>query len=1378
MKNHPTRTVVLTKPIPCLAIARAMGLDKTVQFMKTRLPILKLLVLYSLFAAASAFGQATLTWTGSPGDGTNLAVAVNWGGTLPSTANSDTAEWTGSVPGPLNLVYNNSAWASGFGQSGVHLHLTSGQTSPINISSTPGSGRGPIAFYNIVIDSGAGAFSFGGPDSANVINWVGRPTGAIHAMVNNSANKAILTPWIQYTAGGGAVWTLDFSGTGNWQCDSFMNNNNGVGMIIQVDGPGTVFWNPTGFLGNAGINSPIVINGGELVLQNPHIRLGNQAITMNGNFTFNMTNAAAEQTLSGVFSGGGTNRVVAGSLTLSGASTYTGDTILQGGTLVVAGAETPGVSGPLGLGMISFNGGALGFSVNNVFDYSSRFNTAAGQAYRFDTAGQSVTFTNTTGLTSSGGTLAKLGAGSLTLAGPSTYSGLTTVSVGKLVFQGAKSGAGNITVADSATLGVYATGTQVAPGTLALGSSGSTTLEFDNVNSTATAPLAPNTLTSAGTVTININSGTLSPGQSYPLLAWTSGSAPAVSLGVLNGFIGNLSTNGNSIRLNITATAYRWTGNNNSSWDLATANNWFQNGGPVVFANGGPALLDDTASGNTSITIAGVLLPTSVTINNVNSNYSIASSSGNNIGGSSSLTKSGGGLLTVSGGANSYTGVTTVSGGTLSVGTLANGGAASDLGAATSASANLVLNGGVLQYTGGGVSIDRSFTVGTGGGTIDASGGGALSLANAGALGYSGNGPRTLTLSGADANNNTLAAPVANNGGATSLAKSGTGKWVLTGANTYSGVTTIAGGLLQIGAGGGSGSLGSGGIVNNSQLIFNRTGNLTVGGVISGTGAVTNEGTGTLILTGNNTFTGGTTINAGTVQLGNGGANGSLETASPIVNNGLLVFNSTSPIIIRGFNAVISGTGNVRVQGTGLAQAVGANTYTGWTQIDTNATFQPFIGNEGQLPSSVMTNNGTLLLIGQEGNPATRGYTNNIYGTGRVLKDNNNQNDGWLVLAGTNFYTGGTLISGGGIQLGDGINPGRGLVIGNVIFTNTPTSFKNPRRLVFGFAEEVVFTNNVISVATDGANGAVDNGTLWQAGPGKVTVTGNNTVPGGTVVALSATLQAGNGGTTGSVGPGGVQNDGTLIINRSANQSLGAMTGAGTFVQLGSGTTTLTASNSASGSTTVSNGTLVVSGRYLGGDLALEGGTTAPAAAGTVATLDVAGNMTINAGTLLISINKGLAQSNSFVRLTNEVLTTSGTVTATGGTLKLLNAGAAVQVGDKFTVFSQPVTGGALMTIVSPGFTVANNLATDGSVTVTAVQPAPTITAAVTGGNQLNLSWPAAWTGGVHLQSQTNTLAVGLSNNWVTIPGTDLSNVYSTPINPTNRAVFYRLINP
>jgi hypothetical protein len=79
---------------------------------------------------------------------------------------------------------------------------------------------------------------------------------------------------------------------------------------------------------------------------------------------------------------------------------------------------------------------------------------------------------------------------------------------------------------------------------------------------------------------------------------------------------------------------------------------------------------------------------------------------------------------------------------------------------------------------------------------------------------------------------------------------------------------------------------------------------------------------------------------------------------------------------------------------------------------------------------------------------------------------------------------------------------------------------------------------------------------------------------------------------------------------------------------------------------------------------------------------------------------------------------------------------------------------------------------------VSSVLPAPTITASLVNGTNLNLTWPAAWTGGVLVQGQTNTLAVGISTNWVTIPGTDAANTYSTQIRLTNQAVFYRLINP
>ena len=126
---------------------------------------------------------------------------------------------------------------------------------------------------------------------------------------------------------------------------------------------------------------------------------------------------------------------------------------MSGGELVVNSVENLGASGPLGIGgTITFGGGTLGFSPANTYDYSPRFDPPANQAYSFDTAGQNVMFTNA--LTSSGGTLTKLGSGTLTLAGINTYNGLTAVGAGKLVIQGTN-GSGNITVSNSAILGVY-----------------------------------------------------------------------------------------------------------------------------------------------------------------------------------------------------------------------------------------------------------------------------------------------------------------------------------------------------------------------------------------------------------------------------------------------------------------------------------------------------------------------------------------------------------------------------------------------------------------------------------------------------------------------------------------------------------------------------------------------------------------------------------------------------------------------------------------------------------------------------------------------------------------------------------------------------------
>lgn len=1361
--------------------------------MKTRPRLLRnLLAACSLSVLTSAIGQVSVfTWTNQAGG--DIATAANWtnsagaNGVPSPTSGPDLSDPTlygdemlfdGVTTGALALTANTGQ--SGFsGQNwGLRIHLTSNQTAAVNIRSVVAQSAG-TRFGRITVDAGAGQFSLG-DNTANVLDTLwGGSNPATHYWTNNSVNPVVIYPNVRWRYGGGGAHTFDFSGSGDWIVNNYFRNNNNSATVVSKSGTGTMIWTGTNFgagaISTILIASPVIINDGLLVLKSSDL-LAAQNINHNGG-RLRYDAATGAGVLSGTISGAGVIEMTAGTLTLSGNNTFTGGIILSNGTLVASRVENIGVSGPLGVGgLISFRGGTLAFSANNAFDYSARFDTAAGQAYSLDTGGQSVTLA--TGLSSSGGTLTKLGSGTLTLSGASTYSGLTTVNGGRLVFAGAKSGPEDILVANGATLGVTGNGSQVTPGLLTMGTSGAAILEFNNLNSSSLAPVAAGAVSAGGPITININSGTFSTiGQVFPLLTWTSGSAPAVTLGNLTGAAGSLTTNGNTIQLTITGTPFTWTGLNNGNWDLSTANNWLQSGSAAVFGNGLPTVIDDTATGATSITIGALVQPAGLTVSTTNA-YTIASSGASNIGGSAGLTKNGSGTLTLSGGANTYTGVTTINAGTINISALGNSGAPGDLGAGASAG-SLLLNGGAVEYAGLGESVNRLFTIGSGGGAIRASGAGTLVLNNTGALGTSGSGARTLTLAGSDVSTNTMAARIVDGtGGATALVKDGAGTWVLTGTNSYTGVTTVSGGVLQVGAGSTSGLLGTGNVVNNAGLVFNRAGTVTNNAVISGNGAITNEGPGTIILAANNTYRGGTTINFGTLQVGNGGSSGELAFDVPIVNNSLLIFNSTGAHTYLG-NGRIDGTGNVIVRGVGgVVKAIGGNTYTGWTQIDSGATFQPTEGNTGQLLSSAVTNNGTLKWVAQDTRPT---YTGNIVGTGKVQIGANNItfDSGEIVLAGTNSYTGGTFIGGNWLTLGDGANPQAGSIVGDVTFVNNfDTPNDNVRRLRFNrpAGDDFIFSGNITTNFTTPQNNV---GIVSLIGGAKVTFTGNNNYAGGTVID-AGTLVVGNAGTTGSIGSGPATVNGTLVWNRSDSVTYGGIiSGVGPVVKLGASALNLTSTNYTGyfGYLTISNGPVTIAAAALpnttnafAGAIEVDGGSLIVGAVGRPTVLEVQGTLNVNAGSVVAALNTSLPLSNS-------IYSVAGGINVTAGTLKLINAGPMMAVGQKFTIFSQPVNGGAGMTIVSPGFTVQNDLAVDGSVTVTAVQPAPTITATQVG-NQLNLSWPSTWVGGVHLQGQTNTLAVGISSNWVTIPGTDLSNTYSVAINPTNRTVFFRLVNP
>jgi len=292
----------------------------------------------------------------------------------------------------------------------------------------------------------------------------------------------------------------------------------------------------------------------------------------------------------------------------------------------------------------------------------------------------------------------------------------------------------------------------------------------------------------------------------------------------------------------------------------------------------------------------------------------------------------------------------------------------------------------------------------------------------------------------------TIGGVISGNG---SLNKTGAGVLFLTANNTFSGGTLIQNGTLQVGANGG-GTTGSvtGNIENNAHLVFNRSDDISFGGIISGSGDVTKLGAGILTFTDINTYTGATYLNAGTLTVNGGisGLGGLVTIASGATLNGSGTINRDVTVSSGGtLSSLLVVTGQVTLADHGSVPSVSSGTVTvssgqqlnvtnatggsvdataGTAQITNLAGATLNTGNWGatvtNLTSGTVNTSGGS-LIAEQGD-----FNGTISGSGGLTKTGS----GTLTLSSDNTYSGATSVNGGKLVV-NGSLASSSLAIGN-----------------------------------------------------------------------------------------------------------------------------------------------------------------------------------------------------------------------------------------------------------------------------------------------------------------------------------------------------------
>ena len=1107
--------------------------------------------------------DGTLQYTGGTAASDRGFTLVNGGAGTPTIQVDGTANFTftGQVTSPDDegLVKTGTGTLSLDNATNNYVGVTtiSGGTLSTNALANgglaSGIGAASTASSNIILQSGGRLQYSGGTVSTNR----GFTVGAGGGRIGVATAGTVLT--VSGTAAGTGGLTKDGDGT------LILSGTNSYTGGTRVTA-GTLQAGSTAAFGAT--NQLLTVDAGaRLDLANLNNTVG--ALIGGGLVTLGSATLSSRGN-NGIFSGtisgsGGFTKGSGGTQTFTGCNnSYTGATTIQG-LLIVDCLANGGVNSGIGASSnasssLVFLGSMLRYTGDTVTTDRGFTLQSTGQ---IDVNNSAITLTFT-GTVTGAGQLQKYGAGTLVLTGNNNNSGGVNVQAGILRAGSATAfGTGSYTLANVASAVLDLNGYNMSTNVLSGGGAAGGNIQLGTGNLTLTG----GTATYAGLIT-GTGSLTKAGGGTQALLGCDSDYTGGTSItggqlnvqcltnGGVNSSIGASSSDASNLVVNNANLNYVGTGNSTDRLMTigGTAQIFSSGTGAVNFTNAGAIVFD---SSNTAQTIR--LRGTNTDDNRFGLRLD------NNGAGVTSFIKQDAGTWILTNPGSSYTGTTQILGGVLGVDKLSDGGVASSIGASSNAAANLVIgSGSTLRYTGIGDSTDRRFTLAVGSIFIESSGTGAVNFTNTGAVSYSGAGGRVMALGGTNAGDNIMGATIGNQSatGITSLAKNDSGKWILTGTNSYTGATNVNAGTLIVGNGGTAGSIVSStiNVAGGGTLGFNRSDTLTIGGIIQGAGAVQQLGTGTTVLTGTSTYTGGTTIVQGMLQLGNGGTTGSI--VGNVANNGTLSFNRNNSY---SFGGTISGTGAVRQMGTGMTILTGANSYLGGTRIDAGTLQVSSDANLGAAGGGLTFNGGTLnstasFTSGRATDLAGVGtfstnasttltMTGAVSGAGALTKTG----AGTLVLAADNAYTGGTTISAGTLQIGDG--GATGSIAGNVL---------NNGALVFDRSGTLTMGGAIIG-----------GGSVTQSGPGTTILAGANSYAGPTTV-----------------------NSGTLLLN--GNQA---------------GATGLT--SVASGATLGGTGTI-------GGSVAIADGGTLAAGSNGVGSLAVNGNLAL-AGTSQLNFEFGQA---------------------------------------------------------------------------------------------------------------------------------------------------------